>query len=120
MSRSKRNWDHLIDDYGNYKASASPIDTHEAFCSFDGNNAEYFYGGFNIDRIVRESRGVYTIYFAIPFPHKFYNVLASFNGGIRRGHHLAVSADSLVLTVRDTNNTSVDDSFISIRAFLAL
>ena len=65
MSRNKRNWDHLVDEAGNYKASGSPNETHQAFCSFDGDNASNFFGGFNIDRVERVSRGEYNIYFKV-------------------------------------------------------
>ena len=120
MSRNKRNWDHLVDEAGNYKASGSPNETHQAFCSFDGDNASNFFGGFNIDRVERVSRGEYNIYFKVPFPHKWYNVIVSANSGFRRNHHVNAHADRVVLKIRNANNETVDDSFITFNSFLAL
>ena len=115
MSRSKRNYDHLVDEQGNYRLNEGSLT--QAFVSFNGNHVEDYWGDYNIKEVVRDSIGVYSIYFTRAFATTQYNVQVSANAGIFRNHHVSAKKSYLVLTITDRDNQHIDDAYLTISAF---
>ena len=122
MSRSKKNYDHLVDFTGNYDdlRKNGPGVGYAAFCSFDARHIEDFWASHNIDSITSDTTGVFDIHFIDSFPSTKYNVVVSCNSGIFRFHHANTHRGYLNLTIRDSNNNPVNDHHITVYCFAPL
>ena len=119
MSRSKRNWDHLIDDLGNYALppSARRANILEAFCSFNSDDVDAYYASHNVIQIETSAVGFFEIYFDTHFPDNKYNVEISANGGFYRTYHVTRHPDYAAIQMRNKDNDPAGDSFITFRAW---
>ena len=119
MSRSKKNTDHLVDYYGNYKQDVRDH-MHSAFCSFSGASVDDFYADHNIASIVKDTPGHFIVTFKDPFPSSQFNVIVSCNSGFYRYHHAQPNSTNVELTIRDRNNNPVSDTFVTLYCFTSV
>ena len=119
MSRSKKNYDHLVDFQGNYEENRQngPGVGYAAFCSFDTSALEDFWASHNIQSITSDTPGYYRIDFIDSFPSKNYNVVVSCNSGIFRYHHANLHRPYIDLVIRDSNNNPATDSHVTVYCF---
>ena len=117
MSRSKKNWDHLVDPFGNY-TDDSPLDSiHRMFVSFNGDSVDDYWGDYNVDRIEKLGIGQYKIYYKTTFQTGKYSVNISANGGLFRNHHVSTKAANMTITLTNRDNDPIDDSFLTVSAY---
>ena len=117
MSRSKKNYDHLVDTYGNYTDDSPLDDIHRMFVSFDGDFVDDYWGDYNVDRIEKLNIGQYRIYFKNSFQTNKYSVNISANGGLFRNHHVNTRASHIEVTLTNRDNDPIDDSFLTVSAY---